>query len=129
MTTTPAQIHHALRAFPDLHQAIVFGSVVAGTARHDSDIDIAVEGTHALSAQERTALIEALAAATGRAIDLIDIKTAGEPLLGQILQHGHRVLGSDAQYAELVRRHVFDTQDFLPYAERLLRERRQTWIG
>lgn len=127
MTTDLPRIHQALQAFPGLCQAIVFGSVATGSARHDSDIDIAVEGTHALSAQERTALIEAVAAATGRAVDLIDLKTAGEPLLGQILQHGHRLLGSNAQYAELVRRHVFDTEDFLPYVERMLRERRQAW--
>lgn len=52
-----------------------------------------------------------------------------EPLLGQILTHGRRVVGSDAERAELIRRHLFDVADFLPYVERMLHERRRAWIG
>src|SRR4051812_23299614 len=75
------------------------------------------------------ALISDLAEATGRSIDLVDLQTAGEPLLGQILSHGQRILGSDLRYAGLVRKHLFDKAGFLPYRERILRERRQAWIG
>ena len=75
------------------------------------------------------AAIDALAAACGRPVDLIDLKAVGEPLLGQILAHGQRLFGSDEDHAALVRRHVFDTEDFLPYARRMLRERRRAWIG
>ena len=58
-----------------------------------------------------------------------DIHTVGEPLLGQILQHGKRILGSDTHYANLIRRHLFDQTDYLPYRNRILAERRQAWIG
>jgi hypothetical protein len=70
-----------------------------------------------------------LADATGRTVDLVDLRTAGEPLLGQILTHGRRIRCSNADYAELLRRHLFDTADFMPYVQRLLAQRRKNWIG
>ena len=112
-----------------LRQAFVFGSLARGGARPDSDLDIAVQADHPLSADQAATLIDALAAACGRPVDLIDLKAVGEPLLGQILAHGQRLFGSDEDHAALVRRHVFDTEDFLPYARRMLRERRRAWIG
>ncbi len=38
-----------------------------------------------------------------------------------------RILGSDADYAALIHRHILDNEDFMPYVHRLLRERRQAW--
>jgi len=54
-------------------------------------------------------LIEALRSShEERAIDLIDLRKAGEPLLGQILQHGIRLKGSECAARELVSsRHRF----------------------
>jgi len=53
----------------------------------------------------------------------------GEPLLGQILTHGHRVLGSADAHGRLLSRHLLDAADFLPYAQRIVDERRRAWIG
>lgn len=119
----------ALRLQPDIVLAILFGSVAEGKERADSDIDIAIDVGRTLAAKEKISLISRLAEITGRPVDLIDLHTVGEPLLGQILQHGERILGSDSRYADLIRKHVFDKADFLPYRERILRERRQAWIG
>jgi len=70
-----------------------------------------------------------LAERTGRPIDLIDLSVVSEPLLGQIVRHGRRVLGSDTLYGDLICRHVFEQADFMPYRTRLLAERRMAWIG
>ncbi len=70
----------------------------------------------------------ALAECTGRPVDLIDLQTTGEPLLGQILKHGKRLLGEDALYAELIKRHVFAEADFMPYYRRILMERGGTVV-
>lgn len=129
MATAENQLRDILQTQPGIRQAWVFGSVAAGKARADSDLDIAVEADHPLSADEKRRLIATLAAATGRPVDLIDIRTVGEPLLGQILKHGQRLFGSNADHAALIRRHVFDSEDFVPYIKRLLRERRQAWTG
>ena len=45
----------------------------------------------------------------------------GVPLLGQILAHGQRLLGSNTRHAERVSRNLFDTADFLPLRNRILK--------
>lgn len=119
----------AISTEPDIEMAIVFGSLAAGAGRMESDLDLAVDAGHRLTAGEKMALISELAGRTGRPIDLVDIRTVGEPLLGQIIQRGKRILGSDTHYANLIRRHLFDQADYLPYRNRILAERRQAWIG
>ena len=84
-------IRTVLARHPELHLAILFGSM-----------------------------------ATGRAIDL---NTVGEPLLGQIVKHGLRILGTDERYAELIRHYLFEVADFMPYYRRILEERGMAWIG
>jgi predicted nucleotidyltransferase len=122
-------LREILENHPGIRQAVVFGSVASGKANLGSDLDIAIEAERPLSAAQKMRLIEDLAAAIGRPVDLIDLKTAGEPLLGQILQHGQRILGSNTDYAALIRRHLFDAEDFLPYAQRMLHERKRAWTS
>lgn len=122
-----SDITELLNRSPRIRLAYVFGSLAKGTARSTSDADIAVMAESPLDAEARINLIEELAAITGRPIDLVDLSTAGEPLLGEILRQGIRLKGSNNLHAELMTRHVFETEDFMPYVERMLRERRQAW--
>lgn len=123
------RLRDVLARFPALVLALLFGSVAQGRQRADSDLDIAVAAKQALTVTEKMTLIEALAECTGRPIDLIDLKVVAEPLLGQIVRHGRRLLGSDGAYGQLISRHLFDQADFMPYRTRLLAERRAAWIG
>lgn len=129
----PANLEHAILSAigtqPGIGLAILFGSLALGAGRPESDLDLAVDAGHSLTVSEKITLISALAETTGRPVDLVDLQSVGEPLLGQILRHGKRLLGSDTQYANLIRRHLFDQADFLPYRNRILNERRQAWIG
>lgn len=124
-----AELREVLAHFPKLVLAVLFGSAAQGQQRVDSDIDIAVAAKTALTATEKMSLIEALAERIGRPVDLIDLKTATEPLLGQIVRHGRRLVGSDAEYGQLISRHLFEQADFMPYRTRVLAERRTAWIG
>lgn len=119
----------AIRVQPDIELAILFGSLASGAGGANSDIDLAVDAGRRLTADEKAGLIAELAMRTGRPIDLVDIRAVGEPLLGQILRRGRRILGSDSAYANLILRHIFDRADYLPYRERILAERRRAWIG
>lgn len=112
----------------NLQLAILFGSMATFSERPDSDIDIAVLARQPLDAQNKAALIEAIAHISGRAVDLIDLHTVGEPLLGEILR-GQRLLGSDERYAELLTRHLIDAADFGPLQQRILKERRDAWTS
>lgn len=109
--------------------AILFGSVAKGEAQHESDLDVAVHYRQSMSAETRLQLIKELALLSGRPVDLVDLETVGEPLLGQILLHGQRLLGSDGEYGKLLSRHLLDEADFMPYRTRILEERRAAWIG
>lgn len=122
-------MREVLAGFPELILALVFGSVAKGLQRIDSDLDIAVVAKQALTADEKIVIISALAEKTGRPVDLVDLKEVGEPLLGQIVQHGRRLLGSDGEYGRLISRHLFEQADFMPYRNRILAERRAAWIG
>ena len=124
-----AELVDVLASFPGLVLAVLFGSSASGKQRPDSDIDIAVAAHQALTASEKMAIIEALAERTGRPVDLIDLKGVAEPLLGQIVRHGRRLLGSDNAYGQLISRHLFEQADFMPYRSRVLAERRAAWTG
>jgi len=119
----------ALDTQPVIRLAILFGSLAVGRERADSDLDLAVDAGRRLTAGEKLVLMSNLAERTGRTVDLVDLHAVGEPLLGQILRHGKRLLGGGTCYADLIRRHLFDQADYAPYRSRILAERRRAWIG
>ncbi|OOG36212.1 DNA polymerase III subunit beta [Rhodanobacter sp. C06] len=121
------QVQRVLTTHPEIGLAYVFGSVAQERARPESDVDVAVQAAKPLDTALRMQLIEELALATGRPVDLIDLHAVGEPLLGQILKHGKRIIGSTAAHANLMSRHVYAMEDFVPYVTRMLEERRRAW--
>jgi len=123
------RILHVLAQHGGIRLAILFGSLAKGRATPESDLDLAVLMDVSLSAETKMALIGDLSQAMGRPVDLIDLRVTGEPILGQILKYGVRLLGSDTDYAEIIKRHLFDEADFMPYRRRILAERRLAWIG
>ena len=123
------RIRQILSRQGDIRLAILFGSLAAGDATPQSDLDLAVLMRIPLSTETKMTLIGELSQAIGRPVDLIDLRVAGEPLLGQILKHGVRLFGNDTDYAELLKRHLFEEADFMPYRRRILADRRQAWIG
>ena len=124
-TAIDTMLKDVLAQFPKL----VFGSVTQGRERADSDLDIAVAARQPLTLVERMNIIAALAEQTGRPVDLIDLYGVAEPLLGQIVRHGRRLLGSDGAYGNLISKYLFEQADFMPYRNRVLAERRAAWIG
>ncbi|MCA1925300.1 MAG: nucleotidyltransferase domain-containing protein [Thiobacillus sp.] len=123
------RIRQVLNQHGGIRLAILFGSLAAGRATPESDLDLAVLMEAPLSAETRMALIGELSQAIGRPVDLIDLRATGESVLGQILKRGVRLFGSDGDYAQLIKRHLFEEADFMPYRRRILTERRQAWIG
>jgi predicted nucleotidyltransferase len=123
------QIRGKLHEYSGIRLAIVFGSMATGSEQAESDLDIAILADRPLDTDLKIQIIADLAEITNRPVDLVDLKTAGEPLLGQILTLGKRLLGNDRDYAMLINQHLLDAADFLPYRQRILEERRKAWIG
>jgi len=124
-----APILTVLHGHPEIQLAILFGSLASGRARPDSDLDLAVAAGRPLDAEAKLQLIADLAETVGRPVDLVDLSTAGEPLLAQILKTDKRLMGSGERYATLITRHLLDEADFMPYYRRILAQRRPAWIG
>ncbi|MBS4096871.1 MAG: nucleotidyltransferase domain-containing protein [Sulfuricella sp.] len=122
------RIRRVLSRHPVIRLAVLFGSLARNTARRDSDLDIAVGADIPFHPQEKIQLIEELAEAIGRPVDLVDIFAVGEPLLGEIITSGKKILGDDSSYACLISKHLINQADFMPYQRRILQERRQAWI-
>lgn len=123
------KISDLLAGFPNIRLAALFGSMARGTARADSDIDVAVQASNDLSADERIALVEALALAFNRPVDLVDLRTAGQPLLDQVVRTGIQVIGTHQQWGDLIYRNIMENEDFVPYQNRILSGRRNAWIN
>jgi predicted nucleotidyltransferase len=124
-----AAIAGVLEHHPSVTMAILFGSLAASHGRPDSDLDLAVSSTEPLTVHARIALIDELAAAVRRPIDLIDLSQAHGPLLQQVLTTGRLILCRNrTEYAELLRRLVYEEADVMPYYRRILATRRQAWI-
>ena len=122
------EILTALQMIDGLELAVVFGSVAQGSARADSDLDIAVRYAVPLDAEQKLALIRALGVASGRPVDLIDLRTAGPIVARQALTRGKRLFGTDTDFASQLSRTLIDYADFAPLIERTLRERRDAWM-
>lgn len=123
-------LRDALRGEADVVLAIVFGSLASGGAGFESDVDLAVLTEQALDSERREALIRIAAATTGRAVDLIDLRETGVPLLRSVLRDGRTLFCRDRSARDrLVSRMLADVEDFLPLREHILRERRQRWIA
>ena len=123
------QLRDVLSRFPVVQLAILFGSVASGQARPDSDLDLGIVCVRPISSGEKISIIEALAEKFGRPVDLVDLFPAPEPLLGQVLRHGRRIIGSDEAFGRLLYRHLIAQADFMPIKNRILQERRMAWIG
>jgi len=129
MSDIDKDVRAVLGRHPEIHLALLFGSMATGRVSRDSDVDLAVAARHPLTVKSKMALMSELAEATGRAGDLIDLHSVGTLLLGQIVKGGRRILGTDERYAELIKRYLFEEADFMPYYRRILSERRAAWIG
>ena len=76
------RLRAALRQYPTLNLAVLFGSVVAGTSRPDSDIDLAIlPGDSGLDASTEATLCRDLERAGGTAVDLIRLDESASTLL------------------------------------------------
>lgn len=122
------QLQELLSHEKGIKLAILFGSLAFNKASTESDLDIAVMFDHPMDAATKLALISKLGEQFGRPVDLIDLHTAGEPLLGQVFK-GRRILGDNSVYAQLLSKHLLDVADFLPLQQRILKERRDRWIN
>lgn len=114
-------LRRALEGEPDVANAILFGSRARGTARPDSDVDVALEliAGAPRDAQALGGLASRLESAAGRPLGLVLLDEAPPPLAYRIFRDGRLLIERD--HARLVRRKaraILDYLDFKPVEER-----------
>jgi predicted nucleotidyltransferase len=114
-------LRRVLAAESDVAYALLFGSSSKGTARRDSDVDVAVELTAGAARDVRTlgGLAARLESAAGRPVDLVLLDEAPAPLAYRVFRDGLLLVERD--HAALVARKarvLLDYLDFKPVEQR-----------
>ncbi|MBP7865812.1 MAG: nucleotidyltransferase domain-containing protein [Acidobacteria bacterium] len=113
---------------PRLQLAFLFGSVARGEAGRESDLDLAVADADRIGWERKMELMERFSLASGRPVDLVDLRTATGPLLRAVLCRGTRLLCRDPLLlAELLRRLWYDAADFQPLVRHIRESRVLRW--
>ncbi len=73
--------------------------------------------------------VGAIALAFDRPVDLVDLRTAGQPLLDQVVSTGIQICGTRHQWGDLIYRNIMENEDFVPYQKRILEGRRRAWMN
>ena len=111
-------VEYIKKSIPDLIALYRFGSQAKGTARPDSDVDLAVLLRVALSELRRFELAQELATQLHRDVDLVDLRSASTVMRMQVISTGECLASPD----EATRRE-FEMYTYSDYA-RLNEERR-----
>jgi uncharacterized protein len=114
-----ALIEFVRQSIPDFIALYRFGSQTKGSARPDSDVDLAVLARHPIPALRRFGLAQELASQLHRDVDLVDLCTASTVMRMQVISTGECFASPD----EAARRE-FEMYTYSGYA-RLNEERRE----
>ena len=122
-------VRDALLGQPDIEFACVFGSFADGRQTPASDIDVAVAAQAPIGAQRRLELIDAIASAIGRPVDLVDLHRAGPLVLTQALTRGKRIVKRDSSVlARLLVKMWYLNADLMPLVRMIQDTRRKRFL-
>ena len=114
----PLDLRPLLDRVPDVQAVYAFGSRAEGAARPDSDLDLAVLAARPLDPVDRFDVQEAVAAALGLDVDLVDLRSASTVMRVEVLRTGQVIHDVDP-----TARAFFETRVLSAYA--LLNEERR----
>lgn len=97
--------------FPNLVAIYIFGSIVLGTQREKSDIDIALMVKGVIPPMDRINLETSLSNELKKDVDLIIFTDASPLLQHQILKYGYLIYEADPK--ERVKQEVFSRRQYL----------------
>jgi len=119
-----------LQGHSEIELAMLFGSYAKGTATQSSDVDIALQLSDGgvICAEKKMAYLNQLSQIVDTMVDIVDLRTVGQPLLAQIMKYGKCLAGSKEVFTQLAVRNVNSIEDFTPNIERMLKERRKRWL-
>ena len=110
--------------------ALAFGSLATGRESSASDLDVAVASEGPLTAQQRTEIVSCLPETLGRPVDLVNLLSDGGPVLKQAVTTGRLlIVRNTTRWGQVINRMLAHETDFMPIYWRILKDRREAWIG
>ena len=91
------QLHEAV---PSVQAIYLFGSVLTEHFTKQSDVDVAILGKEPLDPLFRWKLLQQIAIALDRDVDLVDLTTATTVMQFQVVSTGERIFAADARAME-----------------------------
>jgi len=98
-----ADSHSLAEVLKGVQFAILFGSLVSGVLRADSDVDLGVMFPRPLGADRLIRLTGEVAAVFSRDADILDLRRAGPIIKMQVLRYGRPVIVNDPDAFERFR--------------------------
>ena len=126
------QLGEVIEEYPSINLAILYGSVAHGTARPDSDIDLAVAVDARTPVPYDTLVDISLKAGrvAGREAQVRDLANANGIFLKQVLTTGTVIFQRDSVVrAELTIRMLDFVEDMLPYVRMIRATARERFIA
>lgn len=126
---SPSEVAEIVQGFDAIDVAFLFGSALSDKLSPASDLDVAVAGRRALGASQKQQLMDALAAAFGLPVDVIDLQTATGEISIQALTTGKRLFCRDQQVLESCIRKMWEQEvGILPLYRAAMREKLDTYL-
>ncbi len=113
-------LRRALEDDPRVTYAVLFGSTARGTARRDSDLDIAVglRSRTRIEARELGDLVSRLEGAAGRPVDLLLLDEAPPAVAYRVFRDGRLIVEHDHRaLVERKTRAILEYLDFRPFED------------
>ena len=107
--------------------AILYGSLVTGAVRAESDVDLAVMFPAPLDSNMLIRLVGEVSALFGRPVDLVDLHKVGPILKMQILRNGRPVVVNDIGAFEDFRMYTPNEYSDFKICRRPAEEALKTW--
>jgi uncharacterized protein len=124
------RLQNYFKTIPEVTAVVVYGSFSAGKETINSDIDLGVCTTTALTADLKIKIISDLALIFRRPIDVVDLQNIHVPLLQEVLTKGSWILlDSNSTKEKLVHRMIYEVADFLPLREKIQTEKIKRFIN
>ena len=132
MRPAPERIRERIATVLQDHDEVrccyLYGSAARGRMGALSDIDLGVAGDRAFSAEQKLALQEEFEQALQRDVDLVDLSSVSGTILRNVMR-GECVCCRDVGVKyRLIRKLVYDQEDFEPLRRRMMDMRREAFI-
>lgn len=104
---------------PELELAFLMGSYAKGTARKDSDVDVAVLFSSTLSSSDILDLNLRLSAVLKKEVDLVVLNTAGPIIKMQALKTGILIYRTKNTYEDFFTHTLYEYEDLKYYRQEI----------